>query len=118
MSLTYNAGYRRTVLVIWPSWSSLGNGGGNRRLDHALSLLNLLHSSQPSADEEKLFHNVADWSQSSPQTSTLKTLCSLARRWLRSDLWEYACLSVGKRIPTEEAVVAVQTFGFEPIKEA
>jgi hypothetical protein len=119
MSLTRITGYRRTVLVIWPPWISLGNGGGNRRLAHALNLLDSAHSSQPNAEEEKLFYSIADWSKGPPNTAAFTTLSSIARRWLRPDLWDYVCLSIrnGKKpattMPMKETLAAVLAFGFE-----
>ncbi|KZV95593.1 hypothetical protein EXIGLDRAFT_644081 [Exidia glandulosa HHB12029] len=103
--------YRRTVLVIWPRWGSLG-GRGDRRTAHGIDTLRRTHSTEPTPQEIGFFFDVLH----SRQSDTFELLCGLARQWRRCDLWEQVIVKHPGKMPFDEILSAVSVFGFDKLR--
>ncbi|EJD55214.1 hypothetical protein AURDEDRAFT_118417 [Auricularia subglabra TFB-10046 SS5] len=102
--------YRRTVLLIWPTWGGPCRDG-DRRAAYALERLSLAGGTSPTAEEEEFFTVVHD----SGQTDKLHILCKVAQRWHRGDLWQSVILTLGgEKKPAHERFAPISSCGFEP----
>ncbi|EJD55222.1 hypothetical protein AURDEDRAFT_109633 [Auricularia subglabra TFB-10046 SS5] len=104
--------YRMSVLVLWPKWSELAQLGGNRRAADCLERLAASHDTGPAPDDEEAFEYVLQ----STRKDSLSTLCTVARRWTRPDLWRSAMLKFGADDCTKEIIAGVEILGFDALQ--
>lgn len=113
--------YRRTALVLWPKWGSLGrNKGGDRRAVYALEMLKASSSLEPTSEELDLFNYVSKSAANISKSDLIKALCPNARKWGKLDEWLAVVKScTGQKVTSlfsaKEVTAAVSAFGFPAI---
>lgn len=99
------------MLLIWPRWGSLGSDG-DRRAAYALDRLEETNTTEPTVDELSFFFDVLH----SRQTDTFDLLCTVARQWNRTDLWQSVVVKLGDDNSMDEIFSAVKSFGFNAVE--
>ncbi len=115
-------GYRRTVLVLWPSWSNFtvqygGTGGILRAIAHVKSI----ETTEATSEQTELIDFVLSKGDQH-FAAAADAVCEAALRWKSPDLWVRAvqacCTSLGVGVlPEEKVVSALENFGLEAIKD-
>ncbi|KAF7302156.1 hypothetical protein MIND_00782500 [Mycena indigotica] len=85
--------YRSSVLVIWPRWSHVGGGGGDRRAVGALERLETLNSDSPTPEELVDFKYVCSVVKDladEDQSTAVERLFAAAILWHDAVLWTEA----------------------------
>jgi hypothetical protein len=113
--------YRRTALVIWPKWGSLGRmKRGDRRAAYALEMLKASSSLEPTSEELDLFNYVSKSAANISKPDLVKALCPNARKWGKVYDWlAIVKRCIGKKVSSlfsaKEATAAVSAFGFPSV---
>jgi hypothetical protein len=116
--------YRRTALVLWPKWGSLGgSGGADRRSAYALDELKASTSTEPSTQDLDLYNYLSTSAQYLAKRVVLDVLCGVARRWKKRDYWNdtvWSCAGglAGDLLSIDEIAAALAIFGFSSLTHA
>ncbi|KAJ8455552.1 hypothetical protein ONZ51_g12411 [Trametes cubensis] len=113
--------YRRTVLVMWPSWAHFDMIHGSNGLSYACQKIRASTSSHPTAEEKELVDIILARAGPSHCAAVVSSLCHTALVWRDLSLWTRAV----KKCNAERSVTtlqegnilkAVKTFGFSSIQ--
>ncbi|KAF7294258.1 hypothetical protein HMN09_01154400 [Mycena chlorophos] len=119
--------YRSSVLVIWPRWSHIAGGGGDRRAAGCLERLEMLNGDSAAPQELEDFKYVCSVVKSmtdEDQSTAVERLFAAAILWRDSVLWTEA---VSQCCPPDMSLDAVTeddlhdaraTFGFSVLSES
>jgi hypothetical protein len=124
MSWLMCAVYRRTALVLWPKWGTLGAGGGaDQRSAYALDELKASTSTEPTARDLDLYNYLSISAQYLTKRAILDVLGGVARRWKKREYWidiVRSCMSgySGDLLSIDEVAAASAIFEFSSLKHA
>ncbi|KAH9917890.1 uncharacterized protein BXZ73DRAFT_105410 [Epithele typhae] len=106
--------YRRTLLVVWPSWATCSILGGGNTQHYACTALSHCEGSKPTAAELEMVKMLLKDKQT---PSSVKALSFVATKWGRQSLWMRMARACGEipLVQFEHIRNAIETFGLLPM---
>lgn len=118
-----HAGYRRTVLIIWPPKNRLAiTYSGEAGFAQACKKLAKAMSAKPSADALELARSLLARTDYDEKHRAVREVARAACAWNDAALWDEAMTRMSGRyelsmIPAETRLEALKTFGLQKVKE-
>ncbi len=115
------SGYRRTALVIWPSWSNIEILSGGNGFAYACRRIAESTSTTPTQAERELVDIALARTAIYDREEVIKIICKAARSWGDLSLWIRAVKASDadsgiKNMHEKNILSAVKVFGFEPVR--
>lgn len=112
-----SAVYRRTVLIMWPSWAHFDVVHGSEGFSYACKAIRQSTSQKPTAEETELTEIILARATASQSVEVVQSVCHAAIRWKDVSLWSRAVKvceadrSIGT-LNEDHVYQAISAFGF------